>query len=336
MRFNTTINNVKAKEWGLNIQQAYLFAWFYELPSWASTLIFDNKIYYFASKNKAIEELCLLSDKIDTIYRLYKQIENKGLIDIKKFDSKDYVLLTEKAKEWNYKNDSDLNPTLGNLSVRHSDLNPTNNNINLYNNKIERESENFKNFENQKKSELKTQKEKEKKVAQKKEKDFDSTDLEIIRLHQITNNNQFSNEIQNRNIYTTTEFLFDYNKERNKNLDLKTNLEALQPIEKKLFNDINQTKEYFETAMKGFFMQKDQLAKTSFLRPLHFFTKITEYYEAGANNLIIYNFKNNGNTINQSATQNTNNGYKPARVDREQLIQKLTDDFENGNIPGEY
>ena len=75
MRFTTTINNVKAKEWGLSLPQAYLFTWFYELPSWADRVIIGNEIYWFASKNKAIEELgFMLTDKRDTMYRYYKQI----------------------------------------------------------------------------------------------------------------------------------------------------------------------------------------------------------------------------------------------------------------------
>jgi len=49
------------------------------------------------------------------------------------------------------------------------------------------------------------------------------------------------------------------------------------------------------------------------------------------------NYKNkvNGNPNNNSGS-NSNSGYKPATVDREKLIQELTDDVANGNIPGMY
>jgi len=164
MRFNTSINNVKAKEWGLNLPLSYLFAWFYELPSWANKVVIENEIYYFASKNKAVQELPLLTEKKDTMYRYYKQIEKLGLIKIKKVDDKDYICLTKKAMGWNYSSDnselnptprkqirttsetnptprkqirttSDLNPTpLGNKSDPPSDLNPTYNNTNTNNN----------------------------------------------------------------------------------------------------------------------------------------------------------------------------------------------------------
>lgn len=136
MRYNITINNVKAKEFNLNIQQAYLFAWMYELPSWANKVIIEGDIFYFASKTKAIEELPLLTDKPDTMYRYYKQLETLGLISIKKIDAKDYISLTAKAKEWNeYKSDySENNPTqLGKISESNSDLNPTYNNTNINN-----------------------------------------------------------------------------------------------------------------------------------------------------------------------------------------------------------
>lgn len=139
MRYSTIINNIKANEWGLTIQQAYLFSWFYELPSWANKVMIENEIFYFASKNKAVEELPILTDKTDTMYRYYRQLEELKLIVIKKIDGKDYISLTTKAKEWNlYKSDySENNPnTLGKLSENNSDLNPTYNiyNINNINN----------------------------------------------------------------------------------------------------------------------------------------------------------------------------------------------------------
>lgn len=128
MRYNSTINNVKAKEWGLTIQQAYLFSWFYELPSWASKVMIENEIYFFASKNKAIEELPILTDKPDTMYRYYKQLEELKLVIIKKIDGKDYIALTELAKQWNLSKSeySENNPTeLGNSSENNSENNPT-------------------------------------------------------------------------------------------------------------------------------------------------------------------------------------------------------------------
>ena len=127
MRYNSLINNKKSTEWGLDIKLAYLFSWFYELPSWAEKVIISNETYYFASKNKAISELPLLTDKLDTMYRYYKQIESLGLIKIKKIETKDYITLTEKGKTWNLQSEhSEINPNLlGNKSENNSDKNPT-------------------------------------------------------------------------------------------------------------------------------------------------------------------------------------------------------------------
>lgn len=132
MRYTSRIDNVKSKEWGLSLSEAYLFSWIYEVPSWADNLIINNEVYYFASRTKAIEDLSLLTDKTDTVYRYYKSLEGKNLIDILKFDGKDYIKITEKAKSWNAielgnkSENSDLNPTnLGNKSENNSDLNPT-------------------------------------------------------------------------------------------------------------------------------------------------------------------------------------------------------------------
>lgn len=127
MRYNIIINQVKAKEWGLNLQQASVFSFFYELPSWAESIIEDDKIYYFASKNKAVEELPILTEKKDTMYRIYKQIEEKGLISVIKKDGKDYILVTDKGKSWNeFKYNSEKNPNkLGKKSENNSEKNPT-------------------------------------------------------------------------------------------------------------------------------------------------------------------------------------------------------------------
>jgi len=123
MRYSITIDNVKSMEWGLTLQEAYLFSWIYTLPSWAENCYIDGKLFYFASKTKACEELSILTDKIDTMYRHYSALERKELIVIKKVDNKDYVLLTDKAKTWNLYDKNKL----GKFSD-HSEINPTYNN----------------------------------------------------------------------------------------------------------------------------------------------------------------------------------------------------------------
>lgn len=194
MRYNSQINNVKANEWGLNIQLAYLFSWFYELPSWAESVIIEGESYYFASKNKAVTELPLLTDKPDTMYRYYKKLENLDLVNIKKIDGKDYVNLTSKSKEWNSSlgresERSENNPNaLGKESETNSDLNPTYNNYNNYNKTIDNknkpetsENEDFSEDFNLEDSSKPLKVEKTKKVALKKVKQWDE---DVLNCHQ--------------------------------------------------------------------------------------------------------------------------------------------------------
>jgi hypothetical protein len=125
----------------LSLQEAYLFSWMYELPSWANSVIIEGIPFYFASKTKVEKDLPLLAVKLDTIYRYYKSLSDSGLIIIKKIDGKDYIALTEKGKSWNTSNNknisiqsehSEINPNeLGNKSENNSDSNPTYNYTNI-------------------------------------------------------------------------------------------------------------------------------------------------------------------------------------------------------------
>ena len=102
MKYSLYINQVKAIEWGLNPQQAILFSFLYELPSWANSEIINGEPYYWVTKPKIIEELPLLTDKPDTIKRLIKQLEEKGLVSRAVKDKcRLYVKTTKLGKTWN-------------------------------------------------------------------------------------------------------------------------------------------------------------------------------------------------------------------------------------------
>lgn len=103
MQFTITINQAKALEWRLNAQQALLFAFVYESPSWAKLVQTADGDFYALSKAKIIEELPLLTDKSDTAYRLLKQLASVGVIDLSSTASITLVRLTEKGQEWNRK-----------------------------------------------------------------------------------------------------------------------------------------------------------------------------------------------------------------------------------------
>lgn len=112
MQFTVTINQVKALEWGLNAQQALLFAFVYSAPSWAAPVEQDGATFYALSKAKIIDELPLLTDKADTAYRMLKALAAAGLIVLSSTSSITLFRLTEKAQEWNRKRDgSEKYPT---------------------------------------------------------------------------------------------------------------------------------------------------------------------------------------------------------------------------------
>lgn len=154
MRYSSVIDNITAKEWGLSVELAYIFDWVFTLPSWADSVTHQDGIFYFASRHKAIEELSLVSDRPDTIYRYYKKLEGFELIVLRKINGRDYIKLTEKAKAWGRLNELGKNseltansekiPTeLGKNSEFNSEKIPTNKNIIIYNNTTDKNMSNL-------------------------------------------------------------------------------------------------------------------------------------------------------------------------------------------------
>jgi hypothetical protein len=134
MTYTIQIDQSHSIEWGLNLSEATLFSFCYNLPAWAETAVINNQVWYFASRNKAIEEMPLITDKPDTVYRLYRALQSKGLIEWQKIGVKDYVRLTDKAKEWN----SEKNPSDGKKSEStRKKIRATSENFPTYNNTID-------------------------------------------------------------------------------------------------------------------------------------------------------------------------------------------------------
>ncbi|WP_211598156.1 hypothetical protein [Halomonas caseinilytica] len=127
MQYTVTINQSKALEWGLNSQQAMLFAFVYGVPSWADAVTRDGEVFYALAKSKIVEELPLLTDKPDTTYRMLKALQDKGLIVLASTNSITLVRLTAKAKAWNKKEDgSEKFPGQGRKNLRGgSEKNPS-------------------------------------------------------------------------------------------------------------------------------------------------------------------------------------------------------------------
>lgn len=101
MQFTLLINQERALAWGLNAQQAMLFAFLYEVPSWARTADVQGEVFYHISKGKVVDELPLLTDKPDTVYRLMKQLQEKGVITLTSSGPFTLIAITDQGRTWN-------------------------------------------------------------------------------------------------------------------------------------------------------------------------------------------------------------------------------------------
>lgn len=148
MKYILHLNQLKSIEWGLTSSEMIVFGWLYELPSWAESVIIQGKPFYFASRNKAEQELPILKAVKnrdngkrypDTFYRYYKALRAKGLINWNKVGDKDYIAITAKGKEWYFSKESEVRKEIrtpeifpnqpGNNSEPTPDLFPTNKDI---------------------------------------------------------------------------------------------------------------------------------------------------------------------------------------------------------------
>jgi DNA-binding PadR family transcriptional regulator len=144
MKYTINIDQVKSLEWSLTLSEAALFSFVYALPSWAEQMHIGGQTWYFGSRNKAVQEVPIITDKPDTIYRLYKSLQAKGLIEWQKFGEKDVIRLTDKAKEWNTVTDqaashkTDEKTTLGKKSeLPRKKIRATSENFPTYKNTID-------------------------------------------------------------------------------------------------------------------------------------------------------------------------------------------------------
>lgn len=135
MLFSIYINQKAAVDWGLNLNQAAVFSVIYAAAAWAD----KSGGYWNISKGKIIQELPLLTDKPDTVYRLQKQLIDKGLVEKKVVESKDFFRLTRKGMAWAFDNNSvgdglEARPQesvgvivdeVGRKNIRGSEINPS-------------------------------------------------------------------------------------------------------------------------------------------------------------------------------------------------------------------
>lgn len=149
MRYTISINQVKTREWGLNMNEGALMDLINQAYSWAEPVMIDGSLYYWMSRNKVIAEIPTAYSKPDTVYRAFRTLAQKGLVLYTKQGKRDLLALTAKGKKWNVegttigdamlgnksdlKGNSEIDPSkFGNKSENNSDRNPTNKNTSIY------------------------------------------------------------------------------------------------------------------------------------------------------------------------------------------------------------
>ncbi|SOB76161.1 phage conserved hypothetical protein, C-terminal domain-containing protein [Marinobacter sp. LV10R510-11A] len=103
MQFTLLVDQQASLEWELNTQQAILFSFVHQLPTWAGHVNKNGDIFYAISKQKIVDELPILTDKPDTAYRLLRQLQEKGVVELSSTSKITLVRITKKGKRWNMK-----------------------------------------------------------------------------------------------------------------------------------------------------------------------------------------------------------------------------------------
>lgn len=156
MQYTISIDNITSSEWGLNIAESYLFAWLYNVPTWADPVTIAGEVFFFANRYKVVSDLNGFN-KPDTVYRHLKSLEEKGVIQYRKQGKRDCIAITEKGKSWGRTRtpinseifpNSEKNPRkLGKKSEINSEIFPTDSSTIIHSDIIKTEKgerENFK------------------------------------------------------------------------------------------------------------------------------------------------------------------------------------------------
>ena len=96
MRYNITVNQVKALEWELSHSQALTFTLMVSLSSWASGIDIDGEIYYYCSAGLLAKEVPFISKSKSTFLGIIKVYKEKGLVDWKLINNRSYYKLSAK------------------------------------------------------------------------------------------------------------------------------------------------------------------------------------------------------------------------------------------------
>lgn len=114
MRLTIYFNQARMIEWGLNPNHAALVCALNQAHTWAEASVIDGKMFFWVSRKRVMDELPGFFTKSDTVYRAFRHLADKGLIEYIKQGDRDMIHLTEKFKKWNVAPRSEINPSLGN------------------------------------------------------------------------------------------------------------------------------------------------------------------------------------------------------------------------------
>nr|WP_299385552.1 hypothetical protein [Allomuricauda sp.] len=112
MRFTVTINQGQCIKFGVSVSEAALMDLLNQLSSWADEKLIGGQTYYFLSRTKVLEELPYFFKKSDTVYRVFKSLEKKKMVEYRTEKRRDFLRLTPYGKGWNrYGKNSEINPS---------------------------------------------------------------------------------------------------------------------------------------------------------------------------------------------------------------------------------
>lgn len=134
---------IRSKILDLNPTESILASCFYGLLS-QNPIQYGGKPYYLADYRNVSVYCSILPDKVDTLRRLYKRLENIGLIKIIKIDNHVCFTPSQMLRDWGtvYKSvEAEKNPQIAEINPVEAEKNPPyiniiNNNINNNDNNI--------------------------------------------------------------------------------------------------------------------------------------------------------------------------------------------------------
>ena len=97
---------IRSQKYGLNPTESILASYLFGLISQYEPIPYNGKWYYMADYNYLIANCQILPDKIDTLRRLYKRLENIGLIQLVKIDRHVCFTPSDELRNWGLDSES--------------------------------------------------------------------------------------------------------------------------------------------------------------------------------------------------------------------------------------